>query len=231
MKTCSRCNEEKQLSEFYSTQTFKRYKFNVDYLCKTCRNGFTLSHHRGNPNVICTVDECEKRHYAKGYCRTHYDRVRMYGRTEAFAEIVPLDKEKRIVRNVNGKEVISYYSLERRLKHKYKMTVEQWYAFAEKGCNVCGVKIEEAERNLHVDHDHKCCPGKLACGECIRGVVCNSCNTSIGLYEKGRLRNDYPNRQKIIAYLENYNKRVKKLENIKAWHDIIVDPENKRQEW
>lgn len=31
---------------------------------------------------ICSVDDCERRHYAKGYCRMHYKRWRNHGTTE-----------------------------------------------------------------------------------------------------------------------------------------------------
>jgi hypothetical protein len=211
-KTCKACNTEKEITEFYSTKSFHKYKGKVDYMCKTCRNGDTLKYHRGPANKTCTVDNCDKRHYAKGYCRLHYDRVRVYGRTEVYKDIIPLSGEKVLYREVNGKKVEYLYSHEIRLKHKYHMTLEQWYAFAEKGCNVCGTQIQEGERNLHVDHDHKCCPGAMSCGKCIRGVVCNRCNSAIGMYERNVLREDYFNREKIINYLVDYDIRRRKEE-------------------
>jgi len=233
MKTCSECKQEKALSEFYSTKTFKRYKFGVDYKCKNCRNGYTLRTVRNPGKFTCTVQECNNRHYAKGVCRLHYDRLARTGTLYALKDIVPLDAEKQFYKIIDGKVYKgNIYSLERRLKNKYKMTVEQWNTLAENGCNVCGAEVGSAtERNLHVDHDHACCPGQMSCGKCIRGVVCNKCNTAIGRYEKGTLRNDYPNRDKIIQYLDNYNTNRNKLENIKKFHDIIVDPQGKYKEW
>lgn len=52
-------------------------------------------------------------------------------------------------------------------------------------CACCG-RPETRVRNgrtvaLAVDHDHECCPGKTACGRCIRGLLCGSCNQAIGL--------------------------------------------------
>jgi hypothetical protein len=31
---------------------------------------------------VCSVDDCDRKHYAKDYCKTHYDRVTRYGRVE-----------------------------------------------------------------------------------------------------------------------------------------------------
>lgn len=33
---------------------------------------------------------------------------------------------------------------------------------------------------FHIDHDHRCCSGKKCCGKCIRGLLCNRCNTVLG---------------------------------------------------
>jgi hypothetical protein len=219
-KICSVCEKEKTLDNFYSTDTYKKYKFQVDHYCKSCRNAKNLKAQRGPANKPCTVDNCERRHYAKGYCRLHYDRVRNYGRTEIYQEVLGLNEVRH-----------GFYSFESRVE-RMGITLKEWEQLSKDGCNICSAKPGKGTiRNLHVEHDHKCCPGSKSCGKCVRGAVCNRCNTAIGLYEKNKLRDDYPNREKIIDFLANYNARRKRLDNIEIWHDIIVDPENKRKEW
>lgn len=61
----------------------------------------------------------------------------------------------------------------------YGLTVERLAAILEAGCAACG-----STDRLHVDHDHVCCPkgsSPRSCGECVRGALCHSCNTALGL--------------------------------------------------
>lgn len=52
------------------------------------------------------------------------------------------------------------------------------------GC--CAICRRPAER-LVIDHDHECCPGQGAgdpnCGLCVRGLICQRCNTLLGYIE------------------------------------------------
>lgn len=43
-------------------------------------------------------------------------------------------------------------------------------------CESCG----DNERRLVVDHDHSCHPGDVMCEGCIRGRLCDRCNTALG---------------------------------------------------
>lgn len=54
-------------------------------------------------------------------------------------------------------------------------------------CAICGPTTGNrgASRKLSVDHDHRCCPGPISCGKCVRGLVCQTCNDFLG-----RVRDD-----------------------------------------
>lgn len=70
----------------------------------------------------------------------------------------------------------------RHLKHRYKLTPEQFEELkaAQGGkCAVCGRELEPGKRT-NIDHNHACCPGKRSCGKCIRAILCGSCNRGIG---------------------------------------------------
>ena len=81
------------------------------------------------------------------------------------------------------------------VKSTFGLTLEQYTAMlAEQGgvCKVCGSppKAVGVKRNLHVDHDH-------ATGK-VRGLLCHSCNVSIGLCKDDPVR-----LEKLAAYLRN----------------------------
>jgi hypothetical protein len=76
-------------------------------------------------------------------------------------------------------------------------------------CEVCGVDIVElvVRRGgnmaalLHVDHDHRCCPGSVSCGKCVRGLVCAPCNIAVG-----GVRNDPDVARRLVVYLEGHDR-------------------------
>jgi len=61
------------------------------------------------------------------------------------------------------------------IRRTYGLSVEQYADLVRGGCDICG-----SGDNLHVDHDHSCCPrGSVTCGRCVRGVLCGPCNTAL----------------------------------------------------
>lgn len=84
---------------------------------------------------------------------------------------------------------------------KHGITIELWDALLDKQggcCAACGQE-NRAERNLHIDHDHECCPGTYSCGSCIRGLLCSQCNTALGL-----LGDDLDKVMSLAAYLVSH---------------------------
>lgn len=43
-------------------------------------------------------------------------------------------------------------------------------------CAVCG----RSGQRLEIDHDHRHCPGKTGCRQCVRGALCGKCNSALG---------------------------------------------------
>lgn len=59
-------------------------------------------------------------------------------------------------------------------------------------CYACNIN-----KGTSIDHDHSCCSGNRSCGKCVRGILCNQCNTALGLIKdsKNTLNN-------LIKYLD-----------------------------
>lgn len=65
-------------------------------------------------------------------------------------------------------------------------------------CDACGTTETGSEWSWHVDHDHSCCPGPKSCGKCVRGLLCHSCNVTLGMMQDKRER-----LLALVAYLGN----------------------------
>lgn len=79
-----------------------------------------------------------------------------------------------------------HYGRTYHLEQKYRMTLEQWEALLESQggrCAICGISKEALVGQFEVDHDHSCCPGLYTCGECVRGLICKSCNMGLGKFK------------------------------------------------
>ena len=194
MKECIKCKQSKPLADFYKA----KYKWELDghdYYCKYCRVGTAIKSHRGGNKKSCSMDGCDRVHYAKTYCRMHYARNVRVG--------TPKGKYKTV-----GDDGIYYYNgrpyvrKEYVIKYNYNMEISEYETRAANGCELCG---DKPERSLHVDHDHKCCDGPISCGKCVRGIVCNKCNKAIDKYETGKMRADYPHMERVKQYVESYN--------------------------
>jgi hypothetical protein len=65
-------------------------------------------------------------------------------------------------------------------KHYYGITKEEFDSKMTAQNSECAICHKPFVRPS-LDHDHACCPGKKSCGKCIRGILCQGCNTIIGL--------------------------------------------------
>ena len=92
-------------------------------------------------------------------------------------------KKDRLDRGIPAWKADASGQFARRCK-RYGITPERFEEMlAEQGgkCAVCGTDSPGDNGFWAIDHDHQCCAGKKACGECVRGLLCNRCNVGIGM--------------------------------------------------
>ena len=72
------------------------------------------------------------------------------------------------------------------------LTLDQYQALHDLQGGVCAIcKQPETAvnpyngkpRSLSIDHDHSCCSTKFSCGKCVRGLLCHTCNSALGVIE------------------------------------------------
>ncbi|MDH6139505.1 hypothetical protein P3T35_001505 [Kitasatospora sp. GP30] len=71
---------------------------------------------------------------------------------------------------------------QRWLERQYGLTQQEFENLLASQAGVCAIcrELPDAGSRLHVDHDHSCCPGKISCGACVRGLLCARCNRLLG---------------------------------------------------
>ena len=139
-------------------------------------------------------------------------RTAVYRSTERVKVLKAENKKKNALEDI---EKFVYNRWASYLKSQYSFSDEEyWKLFNEQNgfCAMCG-KPETVERTLKVygvevrtkrlcvDHDHACCAGAKSCGNCIRGLLCHHCNTTLG-----SARDSIDTLQQGIAYLERGKK-------------------------
>ena len=68
---------------------------------------------------------------------------------------------------------------------KYGMDDHSFHCMLEKQgglCAICLSVLGDDTKDIHIDHDHSCCPGVKSCGRCVRGLLCKDCNRGLGLF-------------------------------------------------
>lgn len=135
----------------------------------------------------CDFPGCGRFKYLKSWCVGHYSQQLRGRALRPLYETLKCDvvscSESYLPREGGTPFCRKHSDFKRRFNLSNDRVVE---LFAVETCSNPGCSETE---NLHMDHDHSCCPrGKVfeiksrrSCGECIRGWLCRNCNIALGL--------------------------------------------------
>lgn len=148
----------------------------------------------------CEYDGCGRPAISKGFCNTHYLQIWRGDNQTPIGKVIPCP--------VHACELTMGYRAALCKKHRqvawrYSLSTERLIAmYAGAVCSnaVCGNTAD-----LHIDHDHTCCAKdafgtshKVSCGECVRGLLCRTCNFALG-----QVGDSIAKMRGLIEYLEN----------------------------
>jgi len=143
----------------------------------------------------CALDYCDRPKHCKGFCKAHYGQqargraLTPIGSTYSAARTAAKRSGTKpcLVRGCARRDKVKgYCGPHYQMSRNYGVSAEEMATVLHKevSCHVCG-----STDRLVFDHDHKCCPQPhknskgVTCGECRRGILCNNCNTALGMVQ------------------------------------------------
>lgn len=190
-KCCSSCERELPLSAFSKRAASKD---GLNAACRECLAARVRARtseqvlkytRRQNARIVADPEKHEKR---KKKQREYNQRPEVAAKRAEWCRERRKDPEVRVADNMRGR----LYKYGLTLEQYEQMLVDQDYA-----CAICLCDLRELTfNNIHIDHDHACCPTERSCGECVRKLLCRSCN-----YLLGNAKDDPAILQAAIQYL------------------------------
>lgn len=172
-KACTKCGESRPMTNFERIRRGDREYFRGE--CSPCRlQRMRDRHHRHREDASIKHAEwrAKNKEHIKAQRRVYYlaNKERLLAQNRAWQKA--------------NSERVSLLGVAWRVG----LTVDAYLELLARydgQCAICSATSSGAKgkSRLSVDHDHSCCPGYRSCGNCIRGPLCNDCNTGISRFD------------------------------------------------
>ena len=157
-KECTKCKETKPL-ERYTRSTNNKSGYHS--WCKECMSDKVLEYRGGR---VFTKMQKTDTHKQCRICLELLPHSEYSRKNGTYCNKCKKDKDYDRVLRQKGLDIVSYNKL------------------LESQNGVCAICLSPPTKTrLFIDHDHSCCEGAQNCSKCVRGLLCSSCNTSLGL--------------------------------------------------
>lgn len=155
-KKCRACGIEKLLAEFTYRPSIQKYSAR----CRFCLAGDMREKRRTDAAARLNELAVQRRNRKSRYATDPEYRAKQLAIRKTYYAALPEEEKKR-------------RGFKNALMTNYRMTPEEYRAMLESqggGCACCG----RMRKKMTVDHDHLT--------GAVRGILCSSCNTGIGLF-------------------------------------------------
>ena len=129
----------------------------------------------------CTIEGCLNRAESKAgkrstVCPTHAGHIRQGKEPELLRQqgVYKVCQVPGCENPFRSKKFCNKHDVRRR---NYNLSTDRFLEIIPAPCQICG-----ETSNIHIDHDHSCCPGEQSCGKCVRGSLCSGCNLGLGAF-------------------------------------------------
>jgi Recombination endonuclease VII len=152
---------------------FNRKRYNRLYYLK----------HRERILNLTPAQRRRKSRNHKKWAENHLDYIRKANKKWRLENPKRVKQNYRRWKNLMSSSEFAVVNKKYVLMYRYKMTPEELRKLKKKQnnkCKLCG----KTPKKFVVDHDHECCPNRVSCGKCIRGLLCASCNAMLGQLDR-----------------------------------------------
>lgn len=143
--------------------------------------------------------KCDRMIVAKGLCRKHYSSMYYSNKVKPSRKAQARIPEAECLvpscgeRTTRADELCANHS---RRRQRWGLTTSGFIVLASvPACQSCGEVESRPGKSLAFDHDHSHCEN--GCADCIRGVLCSSCNQALGMARESHVR-----LQKLADYIK-----------------------------
>lgn len=161
-------------------------------ICSKCKQQLSLDNFSKDKSVKKDGLHPWCKSCKKNYRNSNKEKIRTYQFEWYEKNMDKVRSYNKKYKDNNAENIIAF-----RVKRLYNLSLDEYKTMLSNGCAVCGSMV-----NLCIDHDHSCCSSEATCGKCIRGTLCNKCNSAEGLLDS--------NPEKVMRLYEYMNASLRK---------------------